>query len=769
MVRLHLLAAALWSCVITPSLWAQTTHKIDFGRDVLPIFRQNCIGCHGPSQQMAGLRLDRRSSVLKQGTRRVVPGGLDNSLLYHRLIGNEFGLQMPPTGPLRPEQINLIKTWIEEGAEWPAELANEADLPPSNAKAVAMVDALRTGNRQLFMKFVAEDPKLLNARGPEGSTPFMYAVLYSDAATLEQLLKKGADPNVRNDAKASALMWAATDLEKTRVLLAYHADVNARSDNFRTPLMIAARRPGGARIVKLLLDHGANPNPSMNPSGESSPLLESATAGDSETMQLLLDHDADVKDVGGFALGLAIATNCSKCVDLLVGKNLRKLDYTIALLGTAYLGDVRSMRLMIDNGADVNAADPQGRTALMYAVISDLLPLDAIKLLIERGADVNAKSKHTNSGDSGQTVLDLAKLHGETPIVDLLIKAGATTVGRSAPSVKTVRGNNVQAAIQRSLPLLQRNDATFIPKAGCVSCHNNSLAAMTVAAARKHGFRLDEKVAAEQVKANVSTLEAIRDKLHQGFFVNVGDVFGDGVLSYILVGLDAEGYKPDLNTDAVAIYLRGRQAPAGNWEYGVGDTRPPLCSAYIGQTALSMRALQLYAPKVDKAGYSRSIQLAAQWLAKAEPKTHEDRFWKLLGLAWAATDKDALNKATREVLALQRADGGWSDLPSMESNAYATGRAMFALHSAGLPVSDPAYKRGMQYLLNTQAEDGSWYVKTRAAGFQPYFDNGFPYGVDQWISSAGTSWATMALTLASRTPTASASVAGRNHNASHGR
>jgi hypothetical protein len=84
----------------------------------------------------------------------------------------------------------------------------------------------------------------------------------------------------------------------------------------------------------------------------------------------------------------------------------------------------------------------------------------------------------------------------------------------------------------------------------------------------------------------------------------------------------------------------------------------------------------------------------------------------------------------------------------MESGAYTTGLAMIALQSAGLPVSDAAYQRGVQYLLGTQLEDGSWHVRTRAAGFQPYFDNGFPHGVDQWISAAGTSLATTALTLA---------------------
>ncbi len=172
---------------------------------------------------------------------------------------------MPPTGALRAEQINIIKTWIDQGADWPDSLANEAEVPPLNPKAVAMVDALRTGDLQGFMKSAAEDPKLLNARGPEGSTPFMYAVLYTGPATLQRLLKQGADPNKRNDANATALMWAATDLEKTRVLASHGADVNARSDDMRTALMIAARRPGNGATVKFLLEHGAKPNPTAHP------------------------------------------------------------------------------------------------------------------------------------------------------------------------------------------------------------------------------------------------------------------------------------------------------------------------------------------------------------------------------------------------------------------------------------------------------------------------------------------------------------------------
>ena len=79
-----------------------------------------------------------------------------------------------------------------------------------------------------------------------------------------------------------------------------------------------------------------------------------------------------------------------------------------------------------------------------------------------------------------------------------------------------------------------------------------------------------------------------------------------------------------------------------------------------------------------------------------------------------------------------------------------------ALHTAGLPPSDAAYERGVQFLLKTQQEDGSSYVRTRALGFQPYFDAGIPYGFDQWISAAGTSWATIALATASPKPVPSA-------------
>ena len=94
----------------------------------------------------------------------------------------------------------------------------------------------------------------------------------------------------------------------------------------------------------------------------------------------------------------------------------------------------------------------------------------------------------------------------------------------------------------------------------------------------------------------------------------------------------------------------------------------------------------------------------------------------------------------------QRADGGWAQLPMLASDAYTTGQALVALGQAGaMAASDLAYKRGIEFLLNTQREDGSWYVKSRAIPLQPYFESGFPYGPYKWISAAATNWAAMAL------------------------
>ena len=69
-----------------------------------------------------------------------------------------------------------------------------------------------------------------------------------------------------------------------------------------------------------------------------------------------------------------------------------------------------------------------------------------------------------------------------------------------------------------------------------------------------------------------------------------------------------------------------------------------------------------------------------------------------------------------------------------------------------MPVTHEAYRRGVNFLLRTQDEDGSWYVSKRAMPANNYLDAGFPHGESQYISYGATAWATMALMLATEPP-----------------
>ncbi len=190
----------------------------------------------------------------------------------------------------------------------------------------------------------------------------------------------------------------------------------------------------------------------------------------------------------------------------------------------------------------------------------------------------------------------------------------------------------------------------------------------------------------------------------------------------------------------MARYIRLKQFADGHWDVGCGGSRNPLCGDEITNTANSLRALLFYAPTCADA-----VDRAAKWLAAAPVYTHEDRTFRLFGLAWAHAPRPALDKARADLLATQRPDGGWADNPYLPATSYATGEALVALHESGMSVADPHYQRGLKFLLDTQTSDGSWYVRSHSFGTQPYFDAGFPHGTDQWISASGTDWAVMAL------------------------
>src|SRR5262249_11583252 len=83
--------AVMFLATAGPTTFGQSSSKVDFARDVQPLFKEHCVGCHGPSQQMQGLRLDRRRDAMNIGGRRgILPGDSAESPLYLRVAGNQL-------------------------------------------------------------------------------------------------------------------------------------------------------------------------------------------------------------------------------------------------------------------------------------------------------------------------------------------------------------------------------------------------------------------------------------------------------------------------------------------------------------------------------------------------------------------------------------------------------------------------------------------------------------------------------------------------------
>ncbi len=110
-----------------------TGKKVNFTTDIRPIFEKSCYSCHGPEKQKGELRLDLKAAVLKGGDTHapdIIPGKSAESPLIHFVAGLVPEMKMPAKGEsLTPEQIGLLRAWIDQGAIWP-----ETNVPANTTK-----------------------------------------------------------------------------------------------------------------------------------------------------------------------------------------------------------------------------------------------------------------------------------------------------------------------------------------------------------------------------------------------------------------------------------------------------------------------------------------------------------------------------------------------------------------------------------------------------------------------------------------------------------
>lgn len=600
----------------------------------------------------------------------------------------------------------------------------------------------------------SNDPPI-GAKGRLGQDLFL-AIDHRDLAGVQAFLKQGADPNASNGLGLSPLDIAVASHQDdvAETLLQAGAKLEANSV-YGTALCFAALG-GNETGIHLLLERGAKVNV-VRADGDT-PLMFAARSCGAGAIRELLSRKAKVNakdNFGATALIYAAREGQPEAGKVLLdaGAYIDAIDsgQQTALMHAAMNGRAKFVKLLLERGANPNAQDAQGRTPLILTASYGNYP-EVIELLKSRGADANIKDSQNRDAFS------IARERGRKDVALAVYDAALLS-----PSPYKEAPHNPKAAIQKSLKALEASMLKFNQRTGCVSCHHEGLGRIALSVVRERGFSLNPAIQQAQTGRLNGGLNALRplhlqalkdrEAMKQVPLIEMNEVTTGN--SWLLAGM-AEMKQPKNEANgAMTMVLARQQSPNGAWTYSL--PRVPMQSSAFTFTALSVRALRAYAPQTYAKEIAERIGRAKNWLMTTPTTNSEDRASRLLGLKWAGASAEEREKSVQDILTDQRADGGWAQLDDMQSDAYATGQALYALRAAGgAYLPDFKLKQGVQFLLRTQEEDGSWFVNKRTAPNNNYFDAGFSHGLSQYSSFNGTCWAMMALAKSLNAPKQSA-------------
>ena len=310
-------------------------------------------------------------------------------------------------------------------------------------------------------------------------------------------------------------------------------------------------------------------------------------------------------------------------------------------------------------------------------------------------------------------------------------------VGAGLMTVVEADEKLIRERIAKALPVIERSAKISAEKRRCFTCHHQALPVFVAIEAKKLGFSIDEANLKRQITHTVAHLERGLESYRQG----TGQGGKADTAGMALLTLRAANHPPSEITDAVAEFLLGWNPKSAHWR--PQSDRPPSEGSFFTSTYLALGGLDAYARKKISKEVETRKTAAIGWLEKTDPEETEDAVFRLRALHMLGLET---KNAGEELLALQRTDGGWGQLPDFESEAYSTGSALVALHEAKILAADSAdFRAGISFLMKNQFEDGTWHVKSRSEPIQRHYESGFPHGKDQFISCSGTCWAVLAL------------------------
>jgi hypothetical protein len=334
------------------------------------------------------------------------------------------------------------------------------------------------------------------------------------------------------------------------------------------------------------------------------------------------------------------------------------------------------------------------------------------------------------------TMMTLAAVY----LVSLDARPVRSGEGQDVPAGARRDSKQARKAIERGLGFLQRDALEWRKERGCATCHHGTMTVWALSEAQSQGYAVSADYLADAVRWTkdqfVPRIRKPRDPREGWNLVSVAGIY---------LGLMSQNL-PVLSRDEihdVALHLARHQEEDGTWLLPPpANGAPPTWESRETVALLAYLAWEAYVPAdpheaaMIRAGRAKALA----WLSTVKPtdSTQATALRLLLDVRMRKTTKD-LQAGIDRLMSRQNADGGWSQVANIPSDAYATGQALWALSVAGARHDRPEIGRAVAFLAANQRDDGSWPMTRRT---HPGAKAG-PFVVP--ITYFGSAWATIGL------------------------
>lgn len=310
-------------------------------------------------------------------------------------------------------------------------------------------------------------------------------------------------------------------------------------------------------------------------------------------------------------------------------------------------------------------------------------------------------------------------------LIVLLLVPTSLTLGEDPTSLRET--------IKRAIPYLQMEGQAWIDKRGCVSCHQVPFMVWSLRSAKEAGFEVDENQLrnVSEWAVEIANFGKPEDEAQQSRSESETAAANIDTLAQLLLALPSRDLTTAANwPDKYSSFLKDNQKKDGTWKPcgQLPFQKRPKAETTEVTTLWTLLALK----------QNSEIELQHPWSSQLQEEPVSTEWWAVQLLsAIEANDEERITRLRNQLLKLQREDGGWGWLTTDDSDAFGTGISLYALSQSGIDRDVPEVRLAVQFLKQSQGDNGSWPVRSTKARNQQKVTPTATY----W----GTAWAVIGL------------------------